>query len=122
MPTNLITSDNFRREAKRLLKKYKSLKGELLELQDQLLENPEMGTALGYQAYKIRLAVQSKGKGKRGGLRVITYVEIVIQVEPDEEYIHNVVLLSIYDKSEYETIEDQHLKQLIEDIKRNNQD
>ncbi|MDX2301923.1 MAG: hypothetical protein NW226_03945 [Microscillaceae bacterium] len=122
MPTNLITSDNFRREAKRLLKKYKSLKGELLELQDQLLENPEMGTALGYQAYKIRLAVQSKGKGKRGGLRVITYVEIVIQVEPDEEYIHNIVLPSIYDKSEYETIEDQHLKQLIEDIKRNNQD
>ena len=60
------------------------------------------------------MAVKSKGKGKSGGLRIITYVDVEIQ-EIDEDNT-NVYLLSIYDKSDYENISDKQLKSLIDDV------
>ncbi|MFN8349106.1 MAG: hypothetical protein U0X91_29165 [Spirosomataceae bacterium] len=54
----------FERQAKRLIKKYASLKSELLALVQDLKENPELGTAIGQNCYKIRIAISSKGKGK----------------------------------------------------------
>ncbi|MEZ4901006.1 MAG: type II toxin-antitoxin system RelE/ParE family toxin [Spirosomataceae bacterium] len=39
-----------------------------------LEQNPKQGADLGSGLYKIRLASGSKGKGKSGGFRVITYV------------------------------------------------
>lgn len=36
----VIVSDNFKREAKRLIKKYRSLGGEMLTLIEELKENP----------------------------------------------------------------------------------
>ncbi len=62
----------FERQAKRLIKKYPSLKAELFDLSKQLKENPNKGTAIGKSCYKIRLAIKSKEKGKSGGPRVIT--------------------------------------------------
>jgi len=64
MVVKIITSKKFRRKAKPLLKKYRSLKGELKELEDKLLENPGLGISIGKSCYKIKLAVKSKGKGK----------------------------------------------------------
>jgi hypothetical protein len=58
-----------------------------------LKKNPEQGTNLGNNCFKIRLSVASKGKGKSGGARVIT--NIVISDD-------TVYLLTIYDKSEKE--------------------
>ncbi len=37
------------------------------------VDNPTSGTSLGHNLYKIRLAIASKGKGKSGGARVITF-------------------------------------------------
>ena len=62
----------FEKQAKRLIKKYISLKKELLELVQELKENPERGTAIGKNCFKIRIAIASKGKGKSGGARIIT--------------------------------------------------
>lgn len=62
---------NFKSEAKPLLKKYKSLTNDLLNLEKELVENPRLGTPLGKDAYKIRLKITSKNKGKSGGARVI---------------------------------------------------
>ncbi len=62
----------FERQAKKLSKKYPSLKSELLDLVQKLKKNPDQGTAIGNCCYKIRLAIKSKGKGKSGGARVIT--------------------------------------------------
>ena len=62
----------FERQARKLIKKYASLKSELLALVQELKENPGQGTAIGKSCYKIRLAIKSKGKGKSGGARVIT--------------------------------------------------
>lgn len=111
MKTSIVTTDNFRREAKKLIKKYHSLKNELIDFSNALESDPKQGVLITENTYKIRLAVKSKGKGKSGGLRIITYVYLKIN-----EYETEVYLLSIYDKSDYENISDKLLKQLIEDI------
>ena len=72
---NVIATARFVRELKRLAKKYASLKSEYEILINELEQNPEKGTALGNNLYKIRLAIASKGKGKSGGARVITYLK-----------------------------------------------
>jgi mRNA-degrading endonuclease RelE of RelBE toxin-antitoxin system len=94
----------FEKQAKRLSKKYASLKKELLQLVQELKENPEQGTPIGKNCYKIRLAIASKNKGKSGGARVITNFVVT-----DE----TVYLLSIYDKSEKENLTDKELNELL---------
>lgn len=74
MNYSVIPIDKFKKEAKRLIKKYPSLKQELKQLNTNLLSNPAIGTSLGNNAYKIRIAIKSKGVGKSGGARVITYL------------------------------------------------
>ena len=97
----------FERQAKRLIKKYASLKKELLELVQKLKEDPEQGTAIGKSCFKVRIAVASKGKGKSGGARVITNFVVTDAT---------VYLLSIYDKSEKENLSDRELEELLEFI------
>ncbi len=100
----IYTIDSFERELKRLAKKYASLRGDLGQLIKQLQENPTLGTSLGNNAFKIRIAISSKNKGKSGGARVITY----FITEENELF-----LLSIYDKSERADIPDKLLQSLI---------
>jgi len=104
MPYNVIAVPPFIRELKRLARKFPSLKGEYQELVKELKENPEKGTPLGNNLYKIRLAIASKGKGKSGGARVITYLKT-------EQ--NNVYLLSIYDKGERDTISDNEITNIL---------
>jgi mRNA-degrading endonuclease RelE of RelBE toxin-antitoxin system len=97
----------FEKQAKRLIKKYVSLKVELLDLVQELKENPEQGTPIGKGCYKIRIAIASKGKGKSGGARVVTNIIIV------EETVY---LLTIYDKSKKENLTDKELDELLKDV------
>lgn len=110
MNYRIIVTRNFEKQLKRLHKKFPSLKQDLEKLGQRLLNNPHTGISLGKNAYKIRLAVKSKGKGKRGGMRIITYLEIDILIDE----LTNVYLLTIYDKSETASITGEELKQLIE--------
>jgi len=98
----------FRKEAKKLIKKYPSLKKEIAELGGQLSNDPTMGTSLGNNCYKIRLAITSKGKGKSGGARVITHFYIAEET---------VFLLSIYDKSDRENISDKEIEAFLKLIR-----
>lgn len=104
MNYNIEVTSYFNKQAKRLLKKYPSLKSELATLISILEHNPQQGVLIGNQCFKIRLSISSKGKGKSGGARIITHVQI-IQTK--------VYLLSIYDKSEQEDIGDRQLNDLI---------
>lgn len=104
MSFEIIPISPFQRQAKRLIKKFPSLKGELLNLIESLKDQPLQGTPLGDGCYKIRLSIGSKNKGKSGGARVITCV----YVNDNELY-----LLSIYDKSERSSLNDKELKELI---------
>ncbi len=107
MSYKIKTIKVFDRQAKRLTKKYPSLKKELQELLGTLTNNPKHGDAIGNDCYKIRLSIASKGKGKSGGGRIITHVVFVNKT---------VYLLSIYDKSELATITDKEILILIKQI------
>lgn len=110
MAFEVRTTDRFEKEAKRLLKKYPSLKYELIELQRLLIGNPYLGTPLGKNFYKLRLAIKSKGKGKSGGARVITYLI-------NKPTLERVYLTTIYDKAERASVTNKELLQIIDEIK-----
>ena len=105
MSFEIIPTDTFERKLKRLAKKHKSLKNDLTNLVLELSENPTLGDSLGKECYKIRLRIESKGKGKSGGARLITFVRVVNEI---------VFLIDIYDKAEQSTISNKRLTELIE--------
>lgn len=108
MSYNIILANSFKREFKKLRKKHKSLSADLLKLIVELETNPTIGTSIGKDCYKIRIAITSKGKGKSGGARVISH----FYVFKDE-----IILLSIYDKSDKSTITEKEIQQLLNQIK-----
>lgn len=95
MSYKIKSTKQFDKELKRIASKYPSLKSDFKNFLEEISETPSIGSPLGNNCYKIRLAIASKGKGKSGGARVIIYV---VQIEKE------VLLLSIYDKSEKQTI------------------
>ena len=115
MKVKIVTSRNFRKEASFLLKKYPSLKDELLSLEKLLQDNPFRGIPLGHNCYKIKISIRSKGKGKgkSGGARIITFI---VQIAENQEKQTLVNLASIYDKSQIQNISDSRLRQIINEI------
>ena len=107
MSYKVLTTNNFEKEAKRLIKKYSSLKNEIVALIDDLQHNPMQGAHVNNNIYKIRLAVASKGKGKRGGARVMTFIKVIAE---------EVYLFSIYSKGDKDDISQLEIKSLIQDI------
>ncbi|MCF8334288.1 MAG: type II toxin-antitoxin system RelE/ParE family toxin [Bacteroidales bacterium] len=79
----------------------------MTELGYELSNNPTQGKHLGNNVYKIRLKIKSKGKGKRGGARVLTKVKIVDEM---------VYLFSIYSKGEKDDISDSEIRDFLKDI------
>ncbi len=104
MSYKIYTSDFFAKELKKLAKKYPSIKTDLQTFSITLINDPFQGAPLGKDCYKTRMAIKSKGKGKRSGSRIITCVKIIAS---------SVFLLSIYDKSEKESISDKELDKLL---------
>ena len=80
----------------------------MFKLIESLEENPQHGSPLGKDCYKIRLAITSKGKGKSGGARVITHVYI---------FRKTVYLLSVYDKSEQANIPQSVIDAMIKQLR-----
>jgi mRNA-degrading endonuclease RelE of RelBE toxin-antitoxin system len=107
MSYKIILTPNFQREFKKLNKKYPSLKDDLIELSDSLLKKPIQGDVVFKNCYKVRFAIKSKSKGKSGGARLINYVRI------ENEKIY---FLSVYDKSERDTVSDEYIKFLLKDL------
>jgi mRNA-degrading endonuclease RelE of RelBE toxin-antitoxin system len=107
MNYSVIAVPTFKKELKRLAKKYPSLKADLATLFDSLEKNPQQGSGLGNNCFKIRLSISSKGKGKSEGARIITNIVIAETT---------VYLLSIYDKSEKENLTDRQLHELLKNL------
>lgn len=114
MSYNIKTIKSFDKEFKRLSKRYRSLKEDLIKLIDELQKNPYEGADLGNHIHKVRMSVASKGKGKSHGARIITSTDAIISMENGE-----ITLLYIYDKAEQSTISDEFIKYLIEETKLN---
>lgn len=107
MNYSIFSTSRFERELKRLSKKFPSLKNEFRILISEISKNPETGTFIGNNCYKIRIAIASKGKGKRGGARMITYLYTANK---------SVYLLTMYDKSEKSDLKPNELKEIIESL------
>jgi hypothetical protein len=106
MSYKIELSANFKKEAKKLTKKYPSLKVELAELFTELEDNPTLGTPLGNNIYKIRLSIASKNKGKSGGARVMSFVKVTDTAA---------LLFSIYNKGDKDSISDKKIEELLKD-------
>jgi len=104
MNYEIITSEDFDRSLKRLSKKYFSIPSDYAKFLEELLKNPTMGDDLGGNTRKVRMAITSKNKGKRGGARIITCT-VLVDVENSEIY-----LLSIYDKGKQDTISSKEIE------------
>lgn len=100
----------FERRAKVLAKKYKSFEDDYNAFLDYLEENPFSGTSLGSSMYKHRMPISSKGKGKSGGTRVITYNV----KQTDDDVV--ITLMTVYAKSEISNVSDTYLKSLVKEI------
>ncbi len=109
MANDVQTTPDWEKDFKRLKKKYKSLPDDVTVLIGQLTVTPEMGDNLGSGLYKVRLAVKSKGGGKRGGFRVITYL---VRKKPKGTTIY---LLTMYDKGEQENIDKDVLEKMVKE-------
>lgn len=107
MSYSVKSIDIFERQAKKLLRKYPSLRKELFALAQDLKQDPLQGTPIGKSCYKIRLAIKSKGKGKSGGARIITHLVVTEDT---------VFLLSIYDKSDKENLTNKEIEELLQFI------
>jgi mRNA-degrading endonuclease RelE of RelBE toxin-antitoxin system len=104
---SIIPTTVFKKEAKRLSKKYPSLRDDLASIDKILGIAPDYGIKIRESVFKIRIAIKSKGKGKSGGARIVTYL-----INEKKE----IYLLTIYDKSEYEVLSDREIDRIIQSI------
>ncbi len=104
---NFEVAPEFEKALKKLEKKYHSLKDDYIAFLSELEKKPLMGDELFPNCRKARIAISSKGKGKRGGGRVIFYFE----VNQDR-----IILLYIYDKSEMENVQTDFIEQILKSL------
>ncbi len=116
MKNRILTTPQFEKQYKRLKKKFRTLSREMDELTELLMINSRQGIDLGDNLYKIRLGSKSKGGGKSGGFRIITFV-VEVTVEQDKVY-----LVAIYDKSEKDNEPKKKILELLANFFNNKDD
>ncbi|MDE5790625.1 MAG: type II toxin-antitoxin system RelE/ParE family toxin [Muribaculaceae bacterium] len=105
---NIIATEPFVKSAKSMAKKYRSFNKDYQDFLKELTLNPDLGADLGGGFRKVRMAISSKGKGKSGGARVITFN--LIQ-KNDCLY-----LIYAYDKSDYDSVAMEVIRQIVEEM------
>jgi len=110
MKFDIVLSDPFKRKLKKLKKKYPRINDDLSDLLTDL-ENGEVSgdpiPGLNDKVFKIRCASSDMKRGKRGGYRVIYYME----TSRGEIY-----LLTIYAKAEIENIPVNLILEIIQEL------
>lgn len=110
MEVTITIGPEFKREFKRLSKKYHSLLDDLELWEKDIINDPFLGDDLGSGIRKVRMAIASKGKGKSGGARILT-LNLLLDTESME-----ITLLTIYDKGEISNVKDDFIKYLISNL------
>lgn len=111
MAVSIKLLPEFARRAKTLAKRYKSFESDYCDFLKTLEQNPSMGVSLGSNVYKVRMPITSKGKGKSGGTRVLTYS---VNTLPTGNT--TITLLTIFDKSDLANVSDKYIKSLIAQV------
>jgi mRNA-degrading endonuclease RelE of RelBE toxin-antitoxin system len=107
MKYEIVPTPQFEKDVKRLHKKYPLISHDINALAEILTDNPQTGTPLKKNCYKIRIQITGKKSGKSGGARVITHIKVVNK---------KVFLMRIYDKSEMEDLAEGKLDHLINSL------
>ncbi len=110
MNWTISTVPDFDKEVKRLAKKYRSLASDLLQFQKEIIKNPFVGDEILPGVRKIRMAIASKGKGKSGGARIISFIAV------NDIRNGEIILLYIYDKNESPNIRIEYLKTILKEL------
>ena len=95
---------------KKLAKRHKSLADDYARFLEDLKQNPFQGVEIAPNIRKVRLAISSKGRGKSGGARVITYNLLV------SEHDGVIYLLLIYDKADASNVKINVVKEIIKGL------
>lgn len=104
----VIATKSFIRSAKSIARKYRSFNADYQKFVAELSENTAMGVDLGGGFRKVRMAISSKGKGKSGGCRVITFDML--------EKNGCLYLIYAYDKSDYDNVEMAVIKEIVAEM------
>ena len=110
MEVHIELGSEFKRQFKRLAKKYHSLRNDLDAWRKEIIKDPFVGDDLGDGVRKIRMAITDKGRGKSGGARILTLNVMVSKDGLD------VTLLTIYDKGEISNVKDEFIEFLIKNL------
>ncbi|MFA7069937.1 MAG: hypothetical protein WC144_03750 [Sulfurimonas sp.] len=103
---NFKTSSLFDKQFKQLAKKYNLIKVDLKDFTDNFEEYHSLSTSIKNNIYKIRVANSNKNKGKSAGYRIYYYLKVK----------ETTYLLTIYDKSQFESIDEDILMELIKEL------
>ena len=110
-PTQVVFAPEFKKNLKRLSKKYRHIKSDISPLIEQLQNRELPGVRIPgtqYAVYKHRVKNSDLQKGKRSGYRVVYFLQK-----------HDVVmLLTIYAKSDQPDIKAHQIEQIIRDTIR----
>ncbi len=110
MSFEIVRTDYFSVEFKKLAKRHRSLADDYKNFLDELQQNPLQGDEIAPNIRKIRMAITSKGRGKSGGARVITLNALV------SEQDGKIYLLLIYDKADASNVKMNVVKKIIADL------
>ena len=105
-------TEEFEKDFKRLSKKYPSIPKDVKKIGEELLANPNMGVSLSGGSRKIRMAITSKGKGKSGGARIITFNYLI------DNNNGKIILVTMYDKNEQANISDAQIRQAFKTLNK----
>lgn len=106
-PTTQVNfTDKFKRNLRILAKKYRNIRQDIQPVITRLESGELPGdivSGVGYTIFKLRVKNSNIQKGKSGGYRVIYYVKTKTQV----------ILITIYSKSEQEDIAASEIRDII---------
>lgn len=102
-------TSEFKRNIRRLAKKYRHVRQDIEPLIEQLLDGQTPGEQIQrvqYPVFKVRIQNSDIGKGKRSGYRLIYYVKM-----PEE-----IILITLYVKAEQGDIAPEQIRRFIADF------
>lgn len=101
----------FQHNLRILAKKYRNIRNDILPIIEQLQSGELPGdriAGVGHTIFKLRVKNSDIQKGKSGGYRIIYYVKTPTQI----------ILITIYSKSEQEDISAEDIQQILADFKQ----
>ncbi len=110
MSYNLVLTPSFKHSVRKLKKRFRRVKDDVGVAIQVLLQAPRLGVVIpgGSGVRKLRVRNTDLSKGKRGGYRLLYYVE--------DQPVPTIYLLLLYAKSDREDVTRRELKQLLDEL------